>query len=68
MGKKPQTLLIPLYSTTILHDKWMPETPNLHEPYIKTHVSVSCGLRKQGMHKWSEYIDSKNKIAIFRQT
>ena len=32
---------------------------------IKTHGSVSCGPRKRGTHKQSEYIDRNNKVAIF---
>ena len=32
---------------------------------IKTHGSVSCGPRKRGVHKWSEYIDRNNKVLIF---
>jgi len=32
---------------------------------IKTHGSVSCGPRKQDIHKRSKYIDRKNKVAIF---
>ena len=33
--------------------------------YIKTHGSVSCGPRKRGARKRSEYIDRNNKVAIF---
>ena len=29
---------------------------------IKTHSSVLCSPRKQGTHKWSEYIDRRNKL------
>ena len=32
---------------------------------IKTHGSVSCGPRKRGVRKRSEYIDRNNKVAIF---
>ena len=32
---------------------------------IKTHGSVSCGPRKRGARKRSEYIDRNNKVAIF---
>ena len=33
--------------------------------HIKTHGSVSCGPRKRGACKRSEYIDRNNKVAIF---
>jgi len=33
--------------------------------FIKTHGSVLCGPRKQGVRKLSEYIDRNNKVAIF---
>ena len=33
--------------------------------YIKTHGSVSCGPRKRGTRKRSEYINRNNKVAIF---
>ena len=32
---------------------------------IKTHGNVSCGPRKRGVRKRSEYIDRSNKVAIF---
>ena len=32
---------------------------------IKTHSSVSCGPRKRGTCKRSEYIDRNNKVLIF---
>ena len=32
---------------------------------IKTHGSVSCGPRKRGAPKRSEYIDRNSKVAIF---
>ena len=31
----------------------------------KTHSSVSCGSRKRGMRKQSEYIHRNNKVTIF---
>ena len=32
---------------------------------IKTHGSVSCGPRKRGVRKQSEYINRNNKVTIF---
>ena len=38
---------------------------NILTEKIKTHGSVSCGPRKRGARKRSEYIDRNNKVAIF---
>ena len=54
--------LLPSYLFILLY--WTRPTKLVLDK-IKTHGSVSCGPRKRGMRKRSEYIDRNNKVSIF---
>ena len=51
----------------LMHTLFVMFTPHVNPDLIviKTHGSVSCGVRIQVMRKQSVYIDRNNKVAIF---